>query len=335
MRVNREAALRSLSMVSAGISDQGIVEQSDCFIFRGGRVSTYNEEIACEGNSPFGEDVEGAVKAASLLSILVKLPDDEIDVSTSDSELLIKAKRRKSGVYREADILIAPDLIQLPTKWKKLDDRFLDALNAVKDCAGSDTDKFYTTCVHITPEWVEACDNYQMARHKISVPITRKMLVRQKSINPMTSLGLNKIGETKTWLHFKNDETGFIYSLRRYLEDYLDLSPYFESAGDEIRFPTSLDEVAARAEVFTEKSDANYVKVHLRTDRVLIEGSGANGWYREEKRAIYQGPSVVFLILPKVLARLGSRSGSFSIGNGRLVADLGHFCYATRIGIVE
>ena len=47
MKINRMNLLNVLESVHPGLSKRDMVEQSACFVFQGGRVITFNDEIAC------------------------------------------------------------------------------------------------------------------------------------------------------------------------------------------------------------------------------------------------------------------------------------------------
>lgn len=333
MKVSRESALRSLSVISAGISPAGDVDQSNCFVFREGKAFTYNEHVACEIDSPFGDTIEGAVHAPTVLGVLSKYPDEEIDVVQTDAEVVIKTSRKRTSIRCDSEIVMPLDLVELPKKWRKLDPSFSEAVTAVKDCAATDGEKFYITCIHMTPDHVEACDNYQMARYTIAMPLRESILVKQSSIVPMLSYGMNRMGETKTWVHFKND-LGLIYSVRRHLEDYLQLDAFFEGSGDDIPIPAGIDEAVTRAELFTAKNDVNTVMIELGAGKLKIVGTGVHGKHQELKKSNYEGPDISFMIQPKVFGQLGNRAKTFQLAQGRLVLLSGPLSYATRISLM-
>ena len=47
MKIDREEFLKQLESVLPGYSTKEVIEQSSCFVFKKGRVYTYNDEIAC------------------------------------------------------------------------------------------------------------------------------------------------------------------------------------------------------------------------------------------------------------------------------------------------
>ncbi len=129
-RVKRENLLKQLEAVSPGLSAKEILEQSSCFVFKGGEVLTYNDEVACRADCPL-PDIEGAVPAKPLLAILAKLPDDDIDVAIDEGKMIVKGKGRKTTIPMEAEVLLPVDNIDKPGEWKKLPSEFGEALAIV------------------------------------------------------------------------------------------------------------------------------------------------------------------------------------------------------------
>ncbi len=87
MRVDRKLFLMQLESVMPGLSTREIIEQSSCFIFKDGKVQTYNDEIGCTQNSCLS--IRGAVQALPLISILRKLKEKYLEVIPESEELLI------------------------------------------------------------------------------------------------------------------------------------------------------------------------------------------------------------------------------------------------------
>jgi len=310
-----------------------IIEQSSCFIFKDKRVMTYNDEVACSQKSCV--DIEGAVQAIPLVSILRKLQEEEIDIILSEGELLIKGKRRKSGIRMDANILLPVDSVEKPKKWKKLPEDFVDAVSIVQECAGRDESQFTMTCVNLSQKWIEACDNYQAARYKIKMDVEQSTLVRKESLKYIVSLDMTEFSETKTWIHFRNP-TGLVLSCRRFVEEYPDLSIILKMKGIPAILPKGLKEAAERAEIFSaENAEDNQVTIQLKKGKLKITGRGASGWFSEVKDIKYDGKPLSFTIAPKLLAELVQRHNKCEIAPDRLKVDVDKFQYVTVLGKVE
>lgn len=305
-RVNRELLLAKLESVQPGLSTREVVEQSSCFVFKGGEVMTYNEEIACRQKVEV--KLEGAVQAQQLLTLLRKMPEDEISLEISSGELLVTGKNRTAGILMDVDVTLPIDQVERAKKWDKLHEDFTDAVSIVQQCAGKDQNEFWNTCVHITPKFIEAWDNYHLTRYKLKAGVSGPMLVRATTIANIVPLGVNEISETSEWLHFRNS-SGLIVSCRRYPDDdYKDLSSLINVSGTPTAFPKGLADAAEKAAIFsTENADDNLVTVELRKGKLRLKGQGVSGWYTEVKRVKYDGKPMTFMIGPQLLIELTKR----------------------------
>lgn len=335
MRINRERLLQRLEAVQAGLSPKEVVQQSSCYIFSKGQVLTYNDEIACSCESDLDKKFTGAVQATPLLEILRKLPEEEIDTRVGDGEFLIIGKRRRSGVRMENEITMDLAALEKPDGWKPLPEDFGEALGMVVRCASKDESEFGLTCVHIAKNWVESCDNFQMLRYRIKVGVEKPVLVRRSSIQHVTSMDMTEFSETETWIHFRNP-SGLVFSCRRYIEDYKELSSFFKVTGQPTNLPKGLGDAAEKAEVFSgENPEDNQILVEMRPGKIRIKGQGISGWYSEIKKLAYKGKAISFLISPQLLIELTKRHNNALIGENVLKVDGGNFVYIASLGKVD
>ncbi len=328
--------LRALESVESGLYKKDVVEQGTYFAFRKGEVFTFNEEVMCRCRSSLPNDFEGAVLASKLLEMLRKLPDDDITVSVDKGDLVVKGKNRTSRHLYEKEISLQFDVVEEPKDWLALHKDFLEAVSIVQNCASQKQQIFETTCVHIHPKWIEACDGIQLCRWTMKTKVSKSTLVRQSSIKCITQLGVSEFSETENWLHFRND-TGLVISLRKWLEDYRDLSPYLEVSGEPASLPKGLSEDAERAEVFSsEQKDNNKIVVELSPGKVKVVGLGLNGRYSAVKKATYSGEPRTFRIAPKLLAEVVERHSQVEISSDKLKAVVeGKFVYVVSLGKVD
>ncbi len=335
MRVDREELLQKLRSVQAGLTTREVIEQSSCFVFKDGEIITYNDEVACRCESPFGDDLTGAVQAKPLLAILEKLQEEVIEVEVEGNEFIIRGKRRASGIRIEAEVMLVYDKVDYPGKWKELHYNFLEAISIVQMSAGSDETQFACTCVHIHPRWIEAGDKYQATRFKIKTRISQPTLVRRNAIRNIIELGMTEFSETENWIHFRNPE-GLILSCRHWLDPYPDLTEMLNVEGEETVLPKGLDQAAERAEIFSgENADKDLVLIQLKPGKLRIKGQGISGWYIETKKIRYQGPPLEFLISPKLLIELTKKDSSCEVTEDRLRVNGSNWVYVAILGRVE
>ena len=313
--VNREAFLRTLAQVEPGLSQRDIIEQSACFILLEGYVWSYNDEIACKCRSGLPPEFTGAVPHKPLLDQLQKWTDDEVTLTLGDGELLIAGKRRKSGIRMEKDIALPLDAIERPKKaaWQPLHAEFAEAVGVVGQCAGRDESKFSSTCVHVSPKWVEACDDIQLCRWLLPTGFAGSVLMRQASVKHVQQLAMTEFAETDNWVHFRNPAR-LTLSCRRYLEEYPDLTKYLDRKGAPASLPKGLAEAADRAAVFTaEVPEGNYVNVRLGGGKVRVRGEGVAGWFEERRTVTYNGEPLEFYIAPSMLEQVVKRHNEVEV----------------------
>lgn len=324
-KLRREELLDECQTVAPGLSPREIVQQSSCFVFHKGRIWTFNDEVAC--SLPTRVKAEGAVKASYLIELLAEMKDETVDVEVTDSELVVRGKSEEAAVSLEKTVILPIDQVEPPKKWVKLDKEFEEAVKLVVQCASRDASQFALTCVHLAPEFVEACDNFQMIRHTLKTGVSGDVLIRQEALAPLASLDVTEVSQGEKWTHFRS-KTGLVYSCRRHLEDYPDLSPFLKKAGEPITLHKSLAENMKRAGIFSkDNADFDQVKVQLKTDRIRVSSRGTYGRYHGVKRVSYKGPPVSFLIAPTLFAQLVEQHDDCRISEGKIHVSRDRFVY--------
>ena len=327
MQFNKDNLLHALESVEPGLaSKQGVVEQSNCYVFQNGEVASFNDEIACRCPLDLG-GLTGAVPADKLLELLRKLPEDELGIENGEGELRLNGKRREVGIRIEKDVALPISTVEKPGKWRELADDFCEAVALVGECASSDASRFELTCIHVHPEWVEACDQFQLCRWTLDTGMSKPTLVRQQTLRHVGALGMTEVSETDGWLHFRNKK-GVVMSCRRYLEDFHDFTQFLEVKGETVVLPKGLADAADRASVFSsEDKDNDRVTVDLKGGKLTISGQGMSGWIKERKKVKWTGKPLKFLISPKLLIGIVKRTNECVIAEERLKIANGPWTY--------
>ena len=330
--VPREDFLRLLECVRPAVTPKDISEQSSCVAFKGGFLHAYSEDVYCRVKTPFPEEWEGAVPFPPLYTILSKLSESEVSVVLTKNEISIKGKGRQTDIRAEAQITMPFDGVTLPKKedWKKTSPHFADALSLVESCAGKDADDFGLTCIHITPKFVEAADKIsQMARHYVKTGLESPVLIRRDSLAPVAAMAPIKIAVAGNWLHMRT-AAGSLYSARLNEGGYVNLDKAFEIKGQKVSLPKGLKEASDKAEVFSsEDKDNNLVMVTLVPGKVRLKGTGDSGQHREWKKIQYTGPSMSFMVSPKLLREILDRNNEVHIQSDRMIVGSDKWVYAS------
>lgn len=330
--VNREEFLLRLQSVQPGLSQREILEQSTCIIFLPGKIMTYNDEISCSLASKL--KIEGAIRAMPLITILQKLKEEEVDLEEADGELIIHGKRKRAGIAIEKEIHLKVDAVEEPGKWRSLPQDFLEAIDIIQQCAGTDESQFSLTCIHVHPEWVEACDNFQAARFPLTTKFEESILVRRGALKHIVGLGMTEFSITDSWVHFRND-SGLVVSCRKYAEEYPKIDEIFKGEGEKMTLPKGLVEAADKALVFAADNDNKHVKISIRPGKLRLHGEGSYGWYNELCKIRYKGQPISFLISPKILQEIATKYSDCEVTENRLKVVGDKFIFVTCLGKEE
>jgi len=331
-KISRDKLQDILQRASAGIAKREVVEQSNCFVFKDGKVMTFNDEVATSSESCL--DIEGAVQAEPLLALLAKLSEEEIDVEVVEGGLQIKGRNKKSIIRMESEVLLPIEGIEDPGKWKKLPTNFLDALDTAVSCCSKSESHFILTCVCIADGYVAASDDYQILCYELDTGLKTTSLIRRESVLKILPLEPVKWSVTNDWVHFCTKDE-LVISCRRYVEEYPDVMPHLDVDGVEAKMPKGMEDALDKAKIFTSEDPVGYVSVMLMKDKLRLEGRGPAGWYKEQKKVDYDGESTSFKIDPKLLLEIARRSDVCTIGEGKIRVDAGKFVYISCTADVD
>ena len=335
MKINRQELLGILSKVRPGLAAKEIVEQSTSFLFLEGQVSAYNDEVLV--SHPGCDGLRGSVQSTELYALLSKLQDDELDVQTTETEMLIKGLKTEAGITLQADI---SDKLQSVMKelviehvWKPLPKDFAGIVQQATFAAGQDMTKPLLTCVHVTSQYAEACDNYRMARIAFPKRLRIKdMLLPARAIQNISQYVPIQYAEGDGWAHFKNAD-GVQFSCRTMEGQYPDLSGLLDVKGTSIEFPDGILDSLERSGVFLDDSVMGNEVSSLRmsSDGLDVSARGVSGWIKETLPIAYEGDPVEFQVLPKALQSILKRHPSAVIGPRSILFKGDGFSYCCSI----
>jgi hypothetical protein len=336
VKTSRESLLSLLDGVSPGLSNKDLIEQATCFAFLGGRVYSHNDETFCIASHPYGKEFAGAVPAKPLLEILRKLPDDELDIAMTATALTIKGKGGRKGEIRcEAEVLLAADKLERPKTWTPLPEDFVEAVDLVQGCASRDGE-ISQVCIHVAPNWVEACDDVQLCRYKVKTGLKQGVLLRRESVRHIVTLGMTEFAEGQSWFHFRNPDK-LQLSCRRYLEEYPDWSEFLKVDGESLDLPKGLKETLERAVIFLDETeeDARRVRVELMPGKFRVSGEGVHGKWSEPKKTNYAGRPLSFRASPTMLTEISTKFNSCEATEDRLKIDGGKWRFIACLDKID
>jgi len=308
--MKKQELIAALECVKPGLSNKELIEQSTSFAFINGRVVTYNDEISIS-HPVAGLELTGAIQATELYSILKKLKQEDIEISLTDTEVLLTAGKVKVGLILQQEIKLPINEIGEIKKWKILPEDFEKAMQMAMMCTSTNSTKPVLNCVHINKGFIEGTDNYRIYKTDIATVFNTvegepkdDILIPATSVSVLLKFGASKISLTSGWVHFKSTENGAILSCRTFADAFPSTDGITKIKGKPIKFPKTISNILDRATVFGKHGASvtdEEVHVLLENKRIKISAKSESGWFSEEANVDYNGEKVEFNIMPSLL----------------------------------
>lgn len=276
--MKRKDILAILKAVKPALANKEIIEHSTSFIFKKGKVFTYNDEITI--SHPIPLKIKGAVPAKELYDLLNSVDFDNIKIKQKDTEILIEGEDFKAGISLTENTSIK-DIKLSDKNWSKLSNKFCQGLEFCIFSAGSDYSNLVLTHIHVANGFMESTDNYRLTRF-ISKTIKSSMLIPVSAAKELIRYKPTHYQKTKGWIHCKNAD-GVVFSFRSHISKYPDTSNILKMTSPvDIDFLPALKPSLATAEVLSKEeiSGDKFVKVKMKGKEMTVKGVGDVGWYK-------------------------------------------------------
>ena len=338
--LNKTEFLQALDAVRPGLVTRSEILQSNCLVFRNGKVFTFNGNISCRIKSGLPNDLVAVVPAHELISTLHKISAETIVVKKgkrNDENILSFIQKDESvWVRMDEEVTLPIDQIEQPKEWQKLSPDFSEAIGVVQDCTASDPQKDLGQ-IHITPNYVEACDGFQLAKYKLKTGFDKSFMIRGDAMKFISPLGMTKVSLTETWIHFKNP-SGLVVTVRRTVADseYPDISKFFimENAKSTV-LPNGLGEAVDIATTWAQQilddGPGGMVLLELKKGACRVYGIGLTGGYKKKLKIDYTGKTLRFKISTKILSMICKKFNEVQINEEKLSVTTSRWQYVTSL----
>ncbi len=314
--MNVQTLINILQLVQPGLAQKEIIQQSNCFVFSNDRVMTYNDEIAI--SHPLVTDINGAVLANELFSLLTKTKEAELDIIQTDQGLSIKGGKFKASITIASEITLPVDEISEYGVFAALPKDFTKALKFCLFSCSKDMTKPALTCVHVIDDVMEASDNFRITvRYFDSTYFAQPVLIPSNVAKVLSNFDVVEYSSNKGWLHFKTSGQT-VFSCRTF-ENIIfpDVSQFVDTEeGEVIHLPKDLADVLSRAGIFsgTKFHTDERVKVIITPGKLTVKARGDAGWFEEFSRIKYKGEEKKFEVHPEFLSYIFELCDSMEIG---------------------
>lgn len=313
MKIQKSNLVQALEKVRPGLSSKELIQQSTSFAFLDGCVVTYNDEISIS-HPVEGLEITGAVQATELYQLLKKLKQEEITLEVSENEILITSGKTKAGLTLQTEIKLPLSEVERKSKWKTLPEGFKDALKFVYTSCSRDMSKPVLTCVHVSEKgFVEACDNYRVARWNLGAEFpTGTFLIPQSSVVELLKLEPVKVALDGGWVHFVTEDKTTM-SCRVIDDNFPNTEKLLGVSGAEIVLPDGITEVLDRAGIFAKRESSldEDIVIGLEKGKVRVESKSETGWFKEELDSDYNSEPLRFDVTPSLLKNILTDTNKF------------------------
>jgi hypothetical protein len=325
--INKIELLSALESTQSGLSSAELALQSDRFVFKNGRVITFNREVCCRVKGPLPAEVCCAVAGGSLLEGIRRIPDDELVIQITSDTFAVTGSKSKLFADANLDpaVTLQYDVVDKPEEWSDLPVDFGDALGLVGGCAAKNSEpSAVLRRVHFDGRFAQASDRHQMARYEVPLQCKLPFQIHRDAVKCLASLGCSRFAETEGWVHFKNPD-GLVVSCCRYTDPFPSLSTFFEIRGEGVTLPKDLIQATDLAGKFSGENKADdHVRVDLRPGKVRVVGTGYSGKGGVRGRKLkYDGPPLSFRISPETFKQVVDKYSECEITEEALRIDGG------------
>ena len=329
MQLDRKELLNQLDQVRPGLHEGGKTPQADCFLFKDGFVHTYNDEVLIRHPSLI--DVTGAVKGEPLYQLLSKLNSDSLIFNETDGAFQFTTKKSHASLNADAEIQSPAFQIELPEKWKKLPEGFIEGVKFCIFSASRDMSRPALTCIHVEEDAIESCDNFRLTRYMLKGSVEKSLLFPAASAVLLSKYAVTSYGLTEGWTHFKAGD--FTLSCRSFSEKYPDLDPLLKVDGVKVTLPKDLLGTLNRAGIFTstEFRQDCILQVSFTPGKLTVKSQNANGWYREQVAMKYSGEPLSFNVNPEFLKEMLPLLDHVMIGAKSLLMEGENFVHLVTL----
>jgi hypothetical protein len=332
MKLSKNSLLEALDAVAAGLATKEMIEQSTCFVFKNGRVITYNDKVSV--SHPYDCGIEGAIISTEFRSFISKTSSDEIDLSIVGNEIVLKSGRSKAGITMQATISLPIEEIGEISKWKPLPATFLKGLSFAAGSCSRDLTRPVLNCVHVNGTTIEGTDSYRILRYTLEseMPLRNAILIQANICGSIVHMKPVQIAEGKGWVHFKN-EAGTVLSCRLFEAKYVNTAPLLIVEGEEIHFPKELPTILDRAGTFAKRDIPldEVVSIQLQNNMMVVSSKSASGWFTEKSKITYAELPIEFQVSPYLLKDILLETNVGNVSKNKLVFTGANWIYLTML----
>lgn len=322
-----------LNRLSGILTNKGIVDNSDRFIFKEDVVYAFDGETLIQ--SKFETGVRGAVEGQSFLKYLDKMANSKIELVQNENCIDVKKGRSVASFKTEVENEL-PIEINNEIDWKKCPANLLEAMTACSYTCGHDYTDMRTVVVHVKGDVAESTDEERITRYSLKKKVKDEFFVPVDLINHLSRFGIVNYALSSDWLWFKNQNDDIICHRNiSFGQEYPDLEQIVQQCqeGKTINFPDKMYDAVEKAAIFQSdlkiESDRKIV-IRCKSNKIKVESHGTHGDYCEVLNTDLD-KSFSFAINPSFLMQIMEKSDSIFFHPDYIRIETDNYVFLTTL----
>lgn len=327
MKTKREDLLKALSLVSSGLKQTNIIEQSSHFIFQDNHIITYNDSVSVV--IPFEHDLKCSISSSEFLSILKGLKAKILLLKQKTNKIFIKTQSTKAELACVVDGSINDYIdsleLQKKRKWKKLTEDFFQGLKMCMFSASKDESVPYLTCLNVNKDSVYSTDDLRISKYNLTSPIKDSFLIPANAVKELLKYKITSYCLEDAWVYFKNED-GLIFCSRIVVDEYPDVEAEFTFEGKNITLPEKLIDSITTASILAEGDSDIDKKIMVVIDdgKIKVKGENNLGWIESEIE-MKEKTKIEFEINPYHFSEILKMTQQMMVGEDRALFEMDNF----------
>lgn len=218
MKIDRAEFLKKLRKCRPGVElTNARLEGSDCFIFKKGRMYSYNGYISV--SVPIEYEFEGVIAANELIRIVSAFKAKDIEVTVDEAKFVLECGRAKASINLMPESIFKQILNVIPSDplWKKLPEGFVASL---KDCLITNVNPLAALKidgVYVDSTGVFSTDKVVINFSKFYTPMEHIWLTSKMTHELIKFETLEEYVLEESWAIFKSED--MIFACRKYVDN--------------------------------------------------------------------------------------------------------------------
>jgi len=291
MILNRTEFINILKAIRPGIGDSKVEDAISHFRFGKNFISSNNNNIFIV--HPFEEnDFNCFVPFNECFDLLNKLSDKEVSIFLIKNKLEITTK--DTNIKLTTINKSEEEFPEVPKKWRKLPDNFLDGCFMCMFSASKDNNMSFLNCLSFEGDDIISSDDLRISKFKLNSKV-KSFLIPVKTIVELIKFKVIKYSIEDSGVVFKTKDKVLFFA-RTINDTYPDCEEQFKFNGKEFIFPEEIKQAVKLTETMSEgESDIEKkINITIKSNKIYVHGKNEVGEVKKKLKM----PILLLLLSP-------------------------------------